>query len=355
MRDTTVVGYLLVFLAAVTWGTSSLFFRGLNAAGIGPLSAVFWRSSLMASACFCLWMLILRGVSRRNTESISGSCDRPVLRNARGVWRFALLGFINIVPVQYLFAYSVLLTSIAMAVTLQYTAPFFVTILSRLLYKEPITPFKMAGLIISVSGLALAVGLKDLLSGGPPSVAPLAIAVGLTSGFFYGLYTLLLKRSSMEHHPIYLNMWVMAFGALSASMVALAGGRGLEVPSGVVPWGLVFALSLLPGLLGFYLYTTGLARVESSRASIVATIEPVAAGIFGFLFWGETISYTQAVGMAMVIAGIISVGLDGRSKRNLVPARVYAEKKTDTHHVGHHGTTAVAHERQGQPGHGHQA
>ncbi|HHY37582.1 MAG TPA: EamA family transporter [Clostridia bacterium] len=354
MKDATLFGYLLVFLAAVTWGTSGLFFRGLNSAGIGPLSAVFWRSGLMAVVCFCVWMLVLWS-GRRNGKRTEVPSEIPVFPNTRNILRFALLGFINIVPVQYLFAYSVLLTSVAVAVTLQYTAPFFVTVLSRLVYKEPITPLKMAGLVISVSGLALAVGLVDLLSGGASSVSPLAIAVGLTSGFFYGLYTLLLKGSSTEHHPIYLTMWVMTFGALSASIVALVGGEGIRVPSGPAPWGLVVLLSLLPGVLGFCLYTAGLARVESSRASIIATVEPVAAGFFAFLFWGEMVSVTQAVGMVMVIAGVISVGLDGKLKRNFVPSCVYAEQKADAYKVGHHRATSIAHEGQGQPGHGHKA
>lgn len=354
MKDATLFGYLLVFFAAVTWGTSSLFFRGLNSAGIGPLSAVFWRSGLMAVVCLCVWMLV-RGSSRRDNKRCEVLCERPVFPNTRDILRFALLGFINIVAVQYLFAYSVLLTSIAVAVTLQYTAPFFVTVLSRLVYKEPITPLKIVGLVISVSGLALAVGLVDLLSGGTPPVSPLAITVGLTSGFFYGLYTLLLKGSSMEHHPIYLNMWVMTFGALSASAVALVGARGIQVPSGLVSWGLVVILSLIPGVLGFYLYTAGLARVESSRASIIATVEPVAAGFFAFLFWGEIVSVTQAIGTAMVIAGIISVGLDQKLKRNPMPSCVYAEQKADAHHIGHHKAASIAHEGQGQASHWHQA
>lgn len=311
----------------------------------------------MSLASLCIWYFL----KCSKTQSTSGPQVTPIKSSdpdsdrqaAFGLGYLALLGFINVVPVQYLFAYSVNLTSIAMAVTLQYTAPIFVTVLSRFIYKEPITVAKLTGLAVAVAGLSMAVGIQDVLLGGELSISPLAIAVGLTSGFFYGLYTLLLKRLSLDYHPVYLNIWVMGSGALSAFILATLTRTGIVVPSGWISWRGVLLLSFGPGLLGFYMYTIGLSRVESSRASIVATVEPVAAGLLGYLVFEEMISPVQAIGMGMVITGIAFVGLEAKLKHDLVPSRVYCEEKADTDHVHYQRTAAVACKGEGQSGDGH--
>ncbi|WP_410510315.1 EamA family transporter [Methanosarcina hadiensis] len=58
-------------------------------------------------------------------------------------------------------------------------------------------------------------------------------------------------------------------------------------------WIYLAGLCLFPGMLAYLLYTKGLENVESSRASIVATIEPVMGTLIGFFFFGEVLSGWQ--------------------------------------------------------------
>jgi drug/metabolite transporter (DMT)-like permease len=72
-------------------------------------------------------------------------------------------------------------------------------------------------------------------------------------------------------------------------------------------WIYIIGLGFLSTMLAFILYTKGLQYIESSRASIIATIEPVVAAIIGFFIFQETLQMWQYVGIIMVIAAVIIV------------------------------------------------
>ena len=55
-----------------------------------------------------------------------------------------------------------------------------------------------------------------------------------------------------------------------------------------------------------------LSYLEASRASIIATLEPVAAIALAMAFLGETGSLPQFVGVGLVLAGIVV--LNGRRR-----------------------------------------
>ena len=44
-------------------------------------------------------------------------------------------------------------------------------------------------------------------------------------------------------------------------------------------------------------------------ASIVATIEPVTAALFGVIILGEVLAYTQVLGMLIILATVTALGV----------------------------------------------
>ena len=66
----------------------------------------------------------------------------------------------------------------------------------------------------------------------------------------------------------------------------------------LVALGLIVISTVLPYLL----YTNGLARVESGKASILASLEPVVASFVGILAFGEPMSLTVFLGLGCILA-----------------------------------------------------
>ena len=72
-------------------------------------------------------------------------------------------------------------------------------------------------------------------------------------------------------------------------------------------WIYLAGLGFFPTVLAYLLYTKGLEEVESGRASIVATIEPVVGTFAGFFFFREMLSGWQLAGVLLVLAAVVLI------------------------------------------------
>ena len=79
-------------------------------------------------------------------------------------------------------------------------------------------------------------------------------------------------------------------GAAAGTAGALPAALGLVVVSTVLP---------------YLLYTAGLARVESGRAAILASVEPVVAALVGTLAFHEPMSPWVGLGILCVLGAVL--------------------------------------------------
>ena len=63
----------------------------------------------------------------------------------------------------------------------------------------------------------------------------------------------------------------------------------------------VFVTTLLP----YVFYTKGLEKTESGKASVIACIEPVVAGVISVFVFKEPMTYMAFTGIVLVIGAII--------------------------------------------------
>ena len=61
-------------------------------------------------------------------------------------------------------------------------------------------------------------------------------------------------------------------------------------------------------VLPYLLYTGGLAKVESGKAAILASLEPVVASVMGAVVFGEPMTIMTALGIALVFGGVAILG-----------------------------------------------
>jgi drug/metabolite transporter (DMT)-like permease len=70
-------------------------------------------------------------------------------------------------------------------------------------------------------------------------------------------------------------------------------------------WALVGFIVVVGTMITFSLLTGSLRHISATRASIVATLEPLVATVVAWAWLGESFGPTQLVGGAVVIAGIL--------------------------------------------------
>lgn len=289
------LSYLYIVISAVLWGTLSIYYRNLTAAGMERMDAIFVRV-LIAALVLGLFLLI----HDRRRLSIK----------FRDLWIFAGAGVLSIFTMSYSYYAAIDMTSVAVAAVLLYTAPVFVTVMSVLFFRDRLSVRKVVALLLTVPGCALVSGL---FNEGGSSYSSLGVAMGLLSGFSYALYTIF-SRVALErgYASLTITFWTFAFAALAAAFMS-SPVRALETmfSSGFAAVNGV-ALGVLTGALPYLLYTRGLERVPNSEASVIATVEPVVAAIISLVVYNEAMSLLSALGIVIVLCAVILINLHPR-------------------------------------------
>jgi len=291
-RSSPLRGYLLVALAAVLWGTLGIFARLLYRLGYEPQVVVFFRASI-AFAGFFFWVLLE---------------DRRLFRiTLRDIPFFALYGFVSITLFYTVYFYTLKITPVAVATILLYTAPIFVNLLAWIFLGERLTPGKLRALALAVLGIFFIIQTP---AGSGWGFNWLSLAGGLASAITYGLYSIFGKKALVRYDPMTILVYTLGFGSLFLGLL-LGPQRLVSLHLTPESWRLLLAVGVIPTLLSFWAYTRGLQLVEAGRASIVATLEPVAATVFAIIFLGEGLSVWQVIGGLLVIGGAVSAQSQG--------------------------------------------
>jgi drug/metabolite transporter (DMT)-like permease len=80
--------------------------------------------------------------------------------------------------------------------------------------------------------------------------------------------------------------------------------RGIFEGNFLPGWVLLLWVITMGTILPYLLVISGLRRLSASTSSVIGMLEPVLAGIFAWIWIGESWNTIQLIGGAIVIAGI---------------------------------------------------
>jgi drug/metabolite transporter (DMT)-like permease len=288
------IAYLYIIVAASLWGIIGLFVKYLSAHGFTSIQIVAIRSITAA-----IFLLIYVLIKNRKLLQIKIADSKY----------FVGTGIISIVFFNWCMFSAIQETSIAISAILLYTAPIFVSIMSRFLFKELFTPRKMLALFITMLGCAFVVGI---LPNNNDTISMYGLLLGLGSGFFYALYSIFCKYALKKYSSLTITVYTFVFAAVAVTPFSgLWSKQALFLDAEI--WLYIVGLSFFSTMLAYILYTQGLKYVETSKASIIATIEPVVATLVSVLVFHEQLLAWQYVGIVLVIAAVIDISLQKNS------------------------------------------
>ena len=123
------------------------------------------------------------------------------------------------------------------------------------------------------------------------------------------------KFALRKLHSLTVTVYTFVFAAISITPFS---GLWTVFPLFLIGevWLYIGGLGFLSTALAFIFYTKGLQSLESSRASIMATLEPVIAAVVSFLLFHEALSLWQYAGIGFVLAAVILVQESPKSSKN---------------------------------------
>ena len=225
---------------------------------------------------------------------LRGGFDREAVR---AEWRDLLFGGValGLNWVALFTAYRLL--NVSLATLIYYAGPMLVLLFSPLLFRESLTPQKIAAVAIVAAGLFCITG--SITSAGMSLTGLLAAVL---SALFYASLIIFNKRivktGGMQTAALELDV---AFVVVLIYVLLTAG-----IPHPLkadIPYLLV--LGLVNTGIAYMLYFTGLQKLPGQSVALISYVDPVSALVFSALLLHETMTPLQMLGALLIIGGAL--------------------------------------------------
>jgi drug/metabolite transporter (DMT)-like permease len=278
-------------LVAATFLMGSSFVAGkiLLTAGWPPLLLVGWRFLVAALATLPLVRIF----------------DGPVIQaifpadlRRRDGALIAAIGLLQTTAVMSLLFLAMQSISASTAAILLFTNPIWVAVLGRLFLDEPLHWPRLAGLVLGIVGVALALGVGT----GQWSDARHLTGefIGLAAALCWAVATVINKRAQLPIGTWALSFWQMLVGSIAALAIGCILGEHWPQTTNVREWAWFFWLAIPASTGSFGLWFLALARGGATASSGYLFLAPLFAVIVSLFILGTTLSWSQASGGVLI-------------------------------------------------------
>jgi len=312
------MGLLFAIGSALAFGSSGPFAKSLMEAGWSPTAAVTARLAGGALA-----MALFASIARPGWLAEARTHARIVV----------LYGLVPIAGAQLFYYNAVAHLSVGVALLLEYTAPILVVGWLWATTRRRPTNLTLGGVALAVAGIMLVLGVVGPHGVSGADINLVGVGFGLAAAVCAACYFLWSDTSRTTKtdpgagdaaplHPITLAAAGLIVGAAAVAALGATGVMPLAftandaviagmTTSWIVP---VVALGLIPTAIAYTLGIVGIAKLQPRFASLVGLAEVMFAVLAAWLLLGEAITGTQAVGGAIVLAGLALARAGDRSE-----------------------------------------
>ncbi|NCB31086.1 MAG: EamA family transporter [Clostridia bacterium] len=280
-------GLLYVLSAGVLWGaTLGLYAKFMSALGFTAMQITAVRM-LISALIFALYALAF---NKRLFKVALKDC-----------WMFIGTGIISIGAFCYFYFTSLEYCPLSVSAILLYTSPIFIMLFSAFLFKERITRIKVVAMVLAIGGCALVSGLVE----GFGTVPLIGVVTGLLAGLCYALYSIFARYALRKYHTLAINLYTFVF----ATMATLPAGGAVKTLTMLTASPQALAVGVIGSTLcsaaPFFLYTKGMETMDTGKAGILATTEPMMSALVSVFILKEPMSIWGGVGIALVLTAIV--------------------------------------------------
>ncbi len=281
--------YLMPIISGAMWGSAGIFVRKLTELGMNSYTVVSVRVVLAV-------LILAVGL---------GIYDKDLLKiKLKDLWIFVAGGVVGMFGLNICYNFAISELSLSLAAVLLSLSPVFVLFMAAILFKEKITSKKVICMTIAIVGCVLASGVLESASTMRWSVK--GIIVGTIGAFFYGLYGIISKTAMERGYHAFTTTFYCLFMVMLV-VIPLTNWKlvtNVVVANPVKMSVFLVIHSLCTSVLPYILYTFSIRYIDAGMASILASGEPVAAMIFGVIFFSEIPTVLSVVGIVLVIVAL---------------------------------------------------
>jgi drug/metabolite transporter (DMT)-like permease len=226
--------------------------------------------------------------------------------------RLALYGVVGFAFVNFGYLYGIQRgVPLGLVLIIEFTAPIWIALWIKIVRRGFVAKEMWLAVALSFTGLILVAkvweGFKFDLIG--------LIAASICA-FCLAAYFLMSERIGKSREPIATMIFGMGFASIFWLVVLPPWTFPFEVFSTQMDLGGIAAGTMLPGwlLIGaaaifgtvvpYMLVLSGMKMLTASTSSVIGMLEPVIAGAFAWIWFGQSWDFIQLIGAAIVLVGI---------------------------------------------------
>jgi len=282
-------GVLLVLLAGIFWSTMGLGVRHIENANV-------WQILLYRSFSLATFLFIL--ISFRSGFKPLTTIKRAGIAGATGGFSLVLAFAGGI--------YAIQTTTVANAMFLFASAPFFAAVLGWVILRESVR--KSTWIAATVASVGIAIMVIDGISAGHM----IGNASALLSAFGFAVFTVALRWKKLEDMlPAVFLAGI--FAIIISAAICAANGYTFKLSNNDAS--IAFALGIFQVGAGLAVYTIGSKAVPAAELALLSMTEVLLGPLWVWIFIGETASIYSMIGGLVLLLAIAGNALTGLRRK----------------------------------------
>jgi len=290
----------LAAMAAVMWGISGLFAKGLF--NISSKITPMWLTQIR---------LIVSGIVLLILAAILKQKPVATLKNRHDAWVILAYGIFGLLPVQLFYFMCIQVANASIATILQFIGPFFVLGYLALTHKQVMRRLDILAAICAFIGVFL---LSTHGQFNHLAITPVALFWGLLSAVGEATYTLIPVNIVKRVSSMVVTGWGMLFAGIS---LVIIHPQFQAIPNNPTVWFYTGAVIVIGTIIPFQIMANALRYVVPSTASLLDAFEPFSATVGSVICFGLVMMPMDWVGSILVVLAAMAL--------NFVPKRIRQE------------------------------
>ena len=294
MEEKQWIGMGLAIMGALFWGLSGTSVQFLENAKHLNVEWLLEVRLLLAGLLTILLAYMQDGI-----------CIFDIFKNPKDFGKLLIFGLLGIALAQYSYFKAIAISGVGVATVLQYVAPTLLIIYLFLRYFKKPTPAEFCCVLLALTGTIC------IVSQGGLDISTIngdALFWGLISAASICVYTLqpieLLKKYSTTS---IVGVAMFICGILSLAMFQQIDSEAIW--DGMT-WVGLFTIIILGTVVSFNAYIEGVRRIGAVQGSILSSLEPISAALFGWALLGNEFTLVGIFGMICIIATVFIIAWD---------------------------------------------
>lgn len=266
----------LTTIAPIAWG-STYFVTG----HLLPPDAALWGGVIR---CLPAGLIVMALVRR--------------LPSGSWWWRSFLLGLLSVGGLNVLVYVVAQRLPSSLAATLMSTSAASMLVLSWLILHQRPRVAAVLGAVIGIAGVVVMMGF------GAGPIDPWGVVASIVAMLSSTLGFVLTAKWGADVSPISLASWQLIAGSLVVIPAAIIVEGPPPALDGPAIAGFAY-LIVVATAIAYVAWFTGLRRLSGAAVGVIGLLNPVTGVLLGVLLGGELFGVPQAIGLALVISGVM--------------------------------------------------